>query len=367
MRVGELRNARDGERAARLASGDSLTGRRTGKKDDGIALMDQTIAALSMSARVARAIRQEGWTGEIMAVHPHSVYVTDEDDEIYAIVRQPLGNGPLNLVIPAEPAHLFNGLALGTSLASTGVTLGVGDGITIGLDAAVVWESKARAVLAADGALVERSLAVLCREVSQRAPAESLARLLPHLDDEDLPEPLDQVPHFPRSHALISGLAESLAQRDRRRLKVVTSSLAGLGPGLTPAGDDFIAGVLLSLALVRAQRGDPALTEIAHMLVETAAPRTHEISAAYLRAAYDGQVGERWDPLLQTLAAGDADHITAAAGPVLATGETSGADMLAGFVVGFGVLQGGGSTAAWRAPAAADGPAPSATPLRPAG
>lgn len=328
--------------------------------------MDQTIAALSMSARVARAIRQEGWTGEIMAVHPHSVYVTDEDNEIYAIVRQPLGNGPLNLVIPAEPVHLFNGLGAGTSLASTGAALGVGDAITIGLDGAAVWESKAQAALAADGALLDRGLAVLCREVSERAPAESLARLLPHLDDEDLPEALERVDHFPRSHALIGGLAESLTQRDRRRLKVVTSSLAGLGPGLTPSGDDFIAGVLLALSIVRVQRGDAALNEIAHLLVETAAPRTHEISAAYLRAAYDGLVSERWDPLLQALAAGDADRITAAAAPVLATGETSGADMLAGFVVGFGALQ-GGPAAVWRTPVQAGGPAASPTPLRPAG
>jgi Protein of unknown function (DUF2877) len=328
--------------------------------------MDHTIAALSMSARVARAIRQEGWTGEVMAVHPRSVYVMDEDDEIYAIVRQPLGNGPLNLVVPAEPAHLFNGLALGTSLASTGTILGVGESITIGLDGAVVWESKAHGALASDGALLDRVLAVLCREISQRAPAESLARLLPHLDDEDLPEPLEHVAHFPRSHALIGGLAESLAQRDRRRLKVVTSSLAGLGPGLTPAGDDFIAGVLLALAIVRARRGDPALNEIAHLLVETAAPRTHEISAAYLRAAYDGQVSERWDPLLAALAAGEAEQITVAAAPVLATGETSGADMLAGFVVGFGALQ-GGPAAMWRAPVSAGGPAASPTPLRPAG
>jgi hypothetical protein len=319
-----------------------------------------------MSARVARAIRQEGWTGEVMAVHPHSVYVTDEDDEIYAIVHQPLGNGPLNLVIPAEPAHLFNGLALGTSLASTGARLGVGEGITIGLDGAAVWESTVHAALAADGALLDRGLAVLCRDITERAPAESLARLLPHLDDEDLPDALERVAHFPRSHALIGGLAESLAHRDRRRLKVVTSSLAGLGPGLTPAGDDFIAGILLALAIVRAQRGDPALNEIAHLLVETAAPRTHEISAAYLRAAYDGQVSERWDPLLAALAAGDAERLTAASGPVLATGETSGADMLAGFVVGIGALQ-GGPAAMWRARMPAGGPAASPTPLRPAG
>lgn len=313
-----------------------------------------------MSGRVARAIRQGGWTGEVIAVHSHSVYVTDEDDEIYAIVHQPLGNGPLNLVIPAEPAHVFNGLAPGTSLASNGARLGVGESITIGLEAAAIWDPKAYAALVADSEALDRGLAELCREMSRRASAESLARLLPHLEDDDLPEPLEQIAHFPRSHALIGGLAESLVQRDRRRLKVVTSSLAGLGPGLTPAGDDFIAGVLLALALLRQQRGDAALNDIAALLVETAAPRTHEISGAYLRAAYDGQVGERWHPLLGALAAGDTAQIAAAAAPVLATGETSGADMLAGFVVGIGALLGG--AAAWRTAVPAGGPIAASKP-----
>jgi uncharacterized protein DUF2877 len=322
--------------------------------------MDHTIEALSMSWRVARAIRQEGWTGEVIAVHPHSVYATDEDDEVYAIVHQPLGNGPLNLVIAADPAQVFNGLSLGTSLASNGTRLGIGEAITIGLEAAAIWDPKAYAALSADPEALDRGLAELCRAVSHRAPAESLARLLPHLEDEDLPEPLEHIAHFPRSHALIGGLAESLAQRDRRRLKVVTSSLAGLGPGLTPAGDDFIAGVLLALALVRQQRADTALNEIATLLVETAAPRTHEISGAYLRAAYDGQVGERWHPLLAALAAGDGAEIAAAAAPVLATGETSGADMLTGFVVGIGALLGG--AAAWRVPVPAGGPVAASNP-----
>lgn len=327
--------------------------------------MDHTIDAVSMSWRVARAIRQEGWTGEVIAVHPHSVYVTDEDDEIYAIVRQPLGNGPLNLVIPAEPAHLFNGLTLGTSLASNGARLGVGEVITIGLERAAIWDPKAYAA-PADEAALERGLAALYREIARRAPEESLARLLPHLEDEDLPDALERVAHFPRSHALIGGLVESLAQRDRRRLKVVTSSLAGLGPGLTPAGDDFIAGILLALALVREQRLDPSLNAIATLLVETAAPRTHEISGAFLRAAYDGQVGERWHPLLAALTAGDVARIVETVVPVLMTGETSGADMLAGFLVGIGVLQ-GGAAAAWRIPVPAGGPVAVSKPLPPAG
>lgn len=312
--------------------------------------MAEYIDALSMSWRVARAIRQEGWSGEVIALHERSCYLAGDDAEIYAIVQQPLGNGPLNLVVPVSPGPLFAGLAPGTPAASRGSRLFLGDGLEVGMEKAVLWDPKAYCALGADPDGLRRCLAELCRVAAAQGPERSLARLLPHLHNEDLPKPLAGIEHFPRSHALIGGLVESLARRNRRRLKVVTSSLAGLGPGLTPSGDDFLAGVLLALALVLEHRPDAELAEIAGLLLDTAAPRTHEISAAYLRAARAGEAGERWHPLLGALSAGDAAGVRAAAGAVLEIGETSGADMLAGFVAGMSALH-GVSPVAWpRAP-----------------
>jgi len=103
-------------------------------------------------------------------------------------------------------------------------------------------------------------------------------------------------------------------------------------------------------------RADADLAGIAALLVETAAPRTHEISAAYLRAAHAGEAGERWHPLLAALAACDHTHLGPAAAAVMKTGETSGADMLAGFVAGMGAIH-AGSPLAWLG-------APSAAPSR---
>ncbi len=303
--------------------------------------MAEQVDALSMSWRVARAIREEGWSGEVIAVHTRSVYLTGDDGEIYAVVEEPLGNGPLNLVIRASGAQAFAGLSVGAAAASSGARLLLGDSLDVGLERAALWDPKAYLALGADPDGLRRALADLCRLAAAQAPDESLARLLPHLHEEDLPAPLKAVGHFPRSHALISGLVESLARRNRRSLKVVTSSLAGLGPGLTPSGDDFLAGVLLALALVREQRADAELTEIAGLLVETAAPRTHEISAAYLRAAHNGEASERWHPLLAAISAGDTQKLHDAAAGVLEFGETSGADMLAGFIAGLGVIHGG--------------------------
>jgi hypothetical protein len=290
--------------------------------------------ALSMSWRVARALRQEGWDGEVLAVHPRSCYLAGEDGTISAVVPETLGNGPLNLVVPAGSVHALEGLAVGASVTSTGDRLTVGQHLEVGLEKAVLWDPKVHPALGADPEGLARSLAALYGTAVTGSPEQSLSRLLPYIREEDLPTPLAKVTHFPRSHALIGGLVDALAHRSRRSLKVVTSSLAGLGPGLTPSGDDFLAGVLLALAMIQEHRADGDLAEIARLLLDTAAPRTHEISAAYLKAAHAGEASERWHALLGALAVASAPEIGSAASSVMTVGETSGADMLVGFLAG---------------------------------
>lgn len=302
--------------------------------------MTNRVEALSMSWRVGRAVRQEGWSGEILAVYPQSCYLLDEDGAIYAVVQEPLGNGPLNLVISSGPADPLQRLSVGETVRSTGEILQLSDSLDVGLTKAQLWDPKPYLALGAGTDGFHRAIAALVDVAMTRSPQESLARLLPHLREEDLPAPLQKVKHFPRSHALMGGLAESLASRNRRGLKVVTSSMAGLGPGLTPAGDDFLAGVLFGLALTQDQQTDSELGEIASMLLETAAPRTGEISAAYLKAAYTGEVGERWHRLLAALAGGDPAAIEETAHALMQVGETSGADMLAGFITTMQVMYG---------------------------
>ncbi len=294
--------------------------------------MANRVEALSMSWRVGRAVREEGWGGEILAVFPHSCYLLDEDGAICALVEEPVGNGPLNLVIPPGGPNAFQHLAVGETVKSTGAVLLLSDSLDVGLAGARLWDPKPYPALGSDRDRFRHALGILFEAATNHSPETSLARLLPHLQDEDLPGPLQRVGHFPRSHALMGGLVESLAQRNLRGLKVVTSSMAGLGPGLTPACDDFLAGVLFALAVHQQQRADQELVEIATMLVETASPRTGEISAAYLKVAHAGEAHERWHHLLSAVAADDAGSIEEAAKSVMQAGETSGADMLAGFL-----------------------------------
>lgn len=112
--------------------------------------------------------------------------------------------------------------------------------------------------------------------------------------------------------------------------------LAGLGPGLTPSGDDVLAGAMLALTLVRS----PQPTRLREVILRAVGERTTRVSGAYLQAASRGEAGEAWHALRDALAPQTAGPgaLDSAARRVMAFGETSGADMLAGFVLGLRAL-----------------------------
>jgi Protein of unknown function (DUF2877) len=104
------------------------------------------------------------------------------------------------------------------------------------------------------------------------------------------------------------------------------AGMIGLGPGLTPAADDVIAGALAALALTG--RLDD---RVRHAVQSRARTHTSGLSAALLAAAGRGQVIPPAAHLLTVLAAGaPADRIAHAAAHLFQVGSTSGHDLCAG-------------------------------------
>jgi hypothetical protein len=104
------------------------------------------------------------------------------------------------------------------------------------------------------------------------------------------------------------------------------SDLVGLGPGLTPSGDDFLIGALAALSAV----GQTNMRAALGRAVVAAAGRTSPLSASLLRAAAAGHVGENLHAMVAAIITGDADGAIDAATRI---GHTSGWDALAGAVV----------------------------------
>jgi hypothetical protein len=104
--------------------------------------------------------------------------------------------------------------------------------------------------------------------------------------------------------------------------------LVGRGPGLTPAGDDLLAGLLVGLA------GRPDLRDPLAAAVLAAAPRrTTWLSAELLAHAAHGRAAPAVVAVADALAYGDDDALPRALPALLAVGHTSGAALARGLLL----------------------------------
>lgn len=110
-----------------------------------------------------------------------------------------------------------------------------------------------------------------------------------------------------------------------RDLAALAAVVGGRGPGLTPEGDDLLAGALLA---VRAARGGAGLAAVA------ASVSTTEVAGAFLRWAARGQCIEPAHGWLAATAAGDTARTAHARARLLGVGASSGAALLRGMQLG---------------------------------
>jgi hypothetical protein len=128
-------------------------------------------------------------------------------------------------------------------------------------------------------------------------------------------------------------LQQALIARDYTQSSNLASGLLGYGRGLTPSGDDLIAGLLLLLnrwAHIM-QTGDD-LSNLNTHLTKNAYLRTTALSANIIAAAAAGQADERLIQSLDALFTGQPDS-PAAANFLLSYGSSSGVDALLGYAI----------------------------------
>jgi hypothetical protein len=131
--------------------------------------------------------------------------------------------------------------------------------------------------------------------------------------------------------AAVAALVEALARGDRPDPAV--ARLLGRGPGLTPTGDDVLAGALVTLAAL----GSPMSMPLGAAVLAAAPDATTTVSAGLLRHAAAGECIPQLADLLTAVGDGTADPaagaLPRAAGALLAVGHCSGAGLLHGVLV----------------------------------
>ena len=108
--------------------------------------------------------------------------------------------------------------------------------------------------------------------------------------------------------------------------------LSGLGPGLTPAGDDYITGWITANRCIATAQSDECISQFRS---KWKCDCTTWFSQWMILDADRGRVWKRGKDLLSAIAGDDALRVTSALSQILNWGHTSGRAWLAGFARGF--------------------------------
>jgi hypothetical protein len=263
-------------------------------------------------------------TTHVLASFPQVCNLLMPDGEVIALVSSSVGDGPLNIVVDAS-FHLIDQAAF---MCYDGRNLRIGS-LSVALDGATIWEPIPDWVeLAARQCQIHARLTELKLLALRLAPQESLLATITGLTTAEPGSPQSAQPHVDLITQRIHKAAVALAAGwvgVRPQLQRGAKQVAGLGSGLTPAGDDFLAGIMLWSWLAH-----PDPRDFCRELIDAVVSRTTTLSAALLRAAASGACNDAWHHLLACLASGA--RLESAVQRVLSHGATSGADTLAGFL-----------------------------------
>lgn len=245
-------------------------------------------------------------SSRILHVFDQACNLINEQGEVLSIVAPEIGNGPFNLV--NDDGVLFSEhLSVQSPISNSRNHLNLGN-LTISTADAKIWSPRPD---------WERLHARKDNILNQLAKLPIIAE---HSFGTNYQMPMSQF-----STSLISALTNA----DIPSSLVAVQRLAGLGIGLTPAGDDFILGAILAAWIIHPLE---IVSALAKEIANTAAPLTTSLSAAWLKSAGNGEVGILWHDLFGSLLNADTVRIQTATDKILAVGETSGADALAGFI-----------------------------------
>lgn len=236
--------------------------------------------ALEGGGATGRGEGAEHGEGEVCAVFRRSFYLRSSEARYACIGDRSLGNGPLNVLV--------NELVLP----------GMGQRVTVCLTDAIAWQPPPPVP-------GQPSLEELARAARNRVPAEGLGGLIigAHNALSNHAQPaLDALERWLAGNALDNEV----------------EGLIGLGPGLTPSGDDYLGGMLVALRLAGRAMQAEGLWRWLQPRLEA---RTSALSAAHLAAAASGEAHQALHEVLNGKL--DLDALDA-------IGHTSGWDALAG-------------------------------------
>jgi hypothetical protein len=281
------------------------------------------------------------FSGVIHSIFHQACNVRLESDALLTLVSSEKGNLPQGIRLGTPPKFTFlNQLRVGQPFACRGGILRIsGSELSVDLRTASPWH------IDLNGLRVD-----LRQRDTARAWAVAWLELGKHRRGNGTSAMIASIP-VPRQNSMTSPGIKTLFEMTlqtvpalidaTRNLQVDGAITAirpfiGLGPGLTPSGDDFIVGYLAGLwSTAGSDSSRLRFMSSLGVWLSQAAAGTNAISCTYIKSAVNGNVSEPIATLAQRFGqAKSMDSVREATRTALQVGNTSGTDGVQGLLLG---------------------------------
>lgn len=290
------------------------------------------LTPISIGPVAAEILHHDGDV-EVVAVFERCVYVAAPGGHV-CIGVEALGSGPLNILLALDggvSAPLPKWSRLGVTREAKGTiangVIGIGDDFSLSPLAAARWQPPPWS--ATSRTSLGRSLQLIRSLAAPMCPSEGLSRLVLMPSATPLDRTAQAAAELVRTLAvaLPAALRSGTPNGDLMRAATL---LIGLGPGLTPSGDDLLGGVFLASTALQCVSLREALWQAIEPEIGLL---TVDVSGAHLAAAADGLGAASVHAAINAILAGTDATLPGHLAALAAIGHSSGFDTLAGVVL----------------------------------
>ncbi len=292
-------------------------------------------------------LTQPGFSGKVLAVLSTTIYLVSRDGEIFWLSQDGLAMHRRCVLASFQPRSI----CAGQNFSVDGPFLQFPGRVTIDFDPATEWEPFGVGPKHAESlTAVKTCTQRLVEAVMKIGDAKGFGQMIPHLVPM-FPSPVhgnkqaisNADPLLAKARNSILNLATACLNFDMTEVTRRGRELIGLGPGLTPSGDDFLGGLLfVAHSLKTSYPQDFNWEEEPVMaLIDWSSTETHPISHTILRDHAFGHGPEPLHELVASLLKGkDLGRTLEGAKRLIGIGDTSGWDILAGMLTGMLFVEG---------------------------
>ncbi|MEK4487311.1 DUF2877 domain-containing protein [Psychrobacillus sp. FSL H8-0484] len=282
------------------------------------------VVAISGDGEFIQRIIESELNGFVHSVFNRTINIQCVDNnELYTIACREIDNAPNTLIINLDNFEEMN-ISIGDQVNSATNSISIDHKMSIPIDGVRSWKST-WSTYPTNTDVLKKNLKLMKQYIDIHGQSGGMKNKL--IGESPFEQELSKM-ISERTSLLMTALFNKQIQQAVRH----AISLLGLGPGLTPSGDDFLVGLFTSFHLENSPFSSYKwfLKEVE----KEARTATNEISYMAIKTAAKGKVRESIIALVDALLEENEEQLILTLVKVLKIGSSSGTDIALGILAG---------------------------------